>query len=189
MSKPLHRLSRDEYIARSEGWEVAHEWVNGEAYAMAGGSPRHAAVTLNIGGALLGLLAGTPCRPTSAAQRVHVQATGASLYPDVTIVCGPWQMDARDPHALTNPVVLFEVLSPSTADYDRGAKFEHYRRIPSLRAYVLVDPDTPHVTVLERSADGWFRRDVHAGAVDLPGAGVSLSLDDIYANLGQVPPS
>lgn len=181
------KLSAAEYVAASATWDTRHEWVNGEAWAMSGGRPRHAAVIANAIAALAERLRGGPCRVASSDQRVHVRATRAWFYPDASVICGPWITDPDDPLSITNPSVLVEVLSPSTADFDRGAKFEHYRRLASLTDYVLVDPDARHVTHLRRTAEGWARVDLHEGALELAGPGVSLPVDALYADLEHVP--
>jgi Uma2 family endonuclease len=181
------RMTLDEYLADSPGWDEKFEWVNGELVAMSGGRPVHAAVAMNIGASLALRLRGTPCRPTSSDQRVHVPDTGACFYPDVTVICGRYELAPADPTAVVNPAVIVEVISPSTEHYDRGAKFEHYRRLASLRDFVLVDPDARHVIHLARTADGWLRRDLTDGAVALTGVAAELPLDEIFGELDNVP--
>jgi len=183
---PRRTLSEADYLAECEGWELRHEWVNGEAYAMSGGTPRHAAVATNL---ILGLgdaTRGKPCRPTSADQRIYVESTGAYVYPDVTLVCGPFRFADQDPLSLINPSVVVEVLSPSTANYDHGAKFDHYRRIPTLRHYVLVDPEQRHVVHHARTEEGWLRRDLEEGDLVLRDLELTVPLDEIYADLDAV---
>ena len=180
------RLTREDYLALSETWDVRHEWVNGEVTAMSGGTSRHAAVAVNLTFALFQALGERPCRPINADQRIHVEATDALLYADVGVICGPFQHSAADPHGITNPVVLIEVLSPSTRDYDQGAKFDHYRRLPSLQHYVLVDPDVPHLIHHRRLGDGWLRHDHTEGRVMLDAVEVELHLDAVYAKLDAV---
>lgn len=184
--EPRRALSEADYLALSETWEIRHEFVNGEACAMSGGSPRHAAVTMNVGGAFLAATRGRPCRPTSSDQRIYVENTGAYLYPDVTVVCGPFQFADQDANSLANPSVVVEVLSPSTANYDHGAKMDHYRRIPSLRHYVLIDPSERHVVHHARTEEGWLRRDLEEGDLSLRDLDIAISLDAIYADLDAV---
>ncbi len=183
MEERRRDLTYEEYVRQSPEWDVKHEWVNGVAYAMSGGSPRHASVCTNVVLAFGRRLAGGPCRPVGSDLRIHVEATGGSFYPDVSVLCGQYAYADADRHALTNPTVLVEVLSPSTSDYDQGAKFGHYRRIPSLQDYVLIDPDTRHVIHHTRHDDGWLRRDIETGAVPLRSLEIDLPLDEIYADL------
>jgi Uma2 family endonuclease len=184
--QPRHRLTVDAYLAATPELDVRHEWVNGEAYAMAGGTPLHAAVAMNVGVALTLACRGRPCRPTSSDQRVYVAETEAFFYPDVSVVCGPFRYAAIDPHSLINPAVLFEVLSPTTADFDRGAKFEHYRHLPDLKHYVLVDPEERHVIHHARTPEGWLRRDLHGGDLVLGGLDLVVPIDALYADLDAV---
>lgn len=180
------RLTREDYLALSETWDVRHEWVNGEVYAISGGTSRHAAVAVNIVLALGAALRDRPCRPINGDQRIHVEATDALLYADVGVVCGAFQHADADPHAITNPTVLIEVLSPSTRDYDQGAKFDHYRRLPSLQHYLLVDPDEVHVIHHRRLGEGWLRHDHTQGGVALDAVELELRLDAVYAKLDGV---
>ena len=94
------------------------------------------------------------CRAYGSDLRVRVSATGLATYPDVTVVCGPREVDPEDPNSVINPTLLVEVLSPSTEAYDRDEKFAHYKRIPSLRQYVLVSHDERRVEVWTRDAAG-----------------------------------
>src|SRR5258708_31296765 len=105
---------------------------------MAGGPPEHAAISMNIGSQLREQLRGRGCQAYSSDLRIRVLATGLATYPDVTVVCKPVELDPLDRHTVTNPTLVVEVLSPSTAAYDRGEKLAHYQQIPSLREVVLV---------------------------------------------------
>jgi Uma2 family endonuclease len=165
MVGPAHAVhyAWQEYLALEATSNVKHEYLDGQIYAMAGGTPAHAALQLAVPSLLFPQLRIGSCRAHGADLRVRVLATGLATYPDVTIVCGPREVDPEDKNSVTNPTLLVEVLSPSTAEYDRGEKFAHYKRIPSLRQYVLVSPDEPGVEVWTREGDAWTR------AVSLPG--------------------
>ncbi len=182
-------MTLEDYLALDAEAELRHEWVNGEVYAMSGGTSRHAAVIANTIIALGVATRGGPCRPTSSEQRIHIPGTGAFLYPDAALICGPYE-HVDDGLTVTNPTVLFEVLSPSSANYDQGAKFEHYRHLPSLQHYVLIDPDEVHVIHHKRMDDGWFRRDLSDGEVVLDGlpdgATLRLLLSDLYDRLDAI---
>ncbi len=104
---------------------------------MAGGSREHAAIAANVSALLHTALRGRPCAVHSSDLRIRVADTGLETYPDVSVVCGRAEIDADDPHVVTNPVVLVEVTSASTEAYDRGEKLEHYARILSLQEVVL----------------------------------------------------
>lgn len=177
-----------EYLALDREAEARHEFLNGQAYAMAGGTAEHAAIIANLIGALFQRLRGGKCRPTSTDQRIHVPATGAFVYADLSVVCGAYEYHPDDKDTLINPRVVFEVLSPSTADYDRGTKFEHYRRLDSLAEYVLVQSGERRIEHRKRLEDGaWIIRDITDGALALPTLGIELPLDEIYDLAGVRP--
>lgn len=179
---PRHRYSFEDYLEIEEASPVRHEFYAGEIYAMAGGTPEHAAVTARIT-VLLGQQMGTsPCRVYSSDLRVRVLATGLATYPDVTVVCGPSERDPESKTHVTNPKVVVEVLSRGTADYDRGEKLDHYREIPSLSAVVLVAHDGVRVDLLTRGQSGWTMTSFGAGdIVRLDAIGCTLAVDDVYA--------
>ena len=173
-----------EYLAAEAVTEVRHEYLNGEVWAMAGGTPQHsalaAAVILELGTALRG----KPCRLFTSDLRVRVLETDLSTYPDVSIVCGQLETAPADKEAITNPIVLVEVLSDSTEAYDRGAKAAHYRRIPSLREYVLVSQAEPRIEIQRRTEGGrWELLEARAGeAIELASIGARLDVSAVYAN-------
>jgi Uma2 family endonuclease len=169
-----------EYLALEETSLVKHEYLAGEIYAMAGGSPDHAA----LAGALIGILRGqlpSGCRSFTSDLRVRIAATGLSTYPDATIVCGPTERSAEDALAVTNPVVLVEVTSPSTEEYDRGEKLRHYKSLPSLREVLIVSHRRPELTLHRREAGGWTTVTAGPGqALRLEGVQARVDVDDVY---------
>jgi Uma2 family endonuclease len=168
MSSPAHRIhyTLAEYLAFEASSNVKHEYLDGHIYAMAGGTPEHAALAAAVIGLLFPQLRGGQCRALDSDLRVRVAATGLATYPDVTVVCGPRKRDPQDEQAVTNPTLIVEVLSRSTEEYDRGDKFEHYKRLASLRQYVLVSHRERTVEVWTRGADDtWGRSVVREGEV------------------------
>jgi Uma2 family endonuclease len=163
-------VSYPEYLALEEKSSTKHEWLDGaifdmKAHGRAGGTPNHAtlaaAVTL-----FLGLqLRGKPCCVFSSDLKVRILATGLATYPDLTVVGSKLETDPQDANAATNPTLLVEVLSDSSEAYDRGEKFAHYRRLPSLREYVLVSHLTPRIEVWRRNdANRWeLAQEIGAG--------------------------
>jgi Uma2 family endonuclease len=168
------RYTYAQYLALESASNVKHEYLDGQIYGMAGGTPQHAALAAAVVGLLFPALRDRGCRAHSADLRVRVRATGLATYPDVTVVCGPRECDPDDDDAVNNPTMIVEVLSPSTEEYDRGEKFDHYKRIESLREYVLIAQDRREVEVWTRGADGsWGHRrfgDGDAAALDSVGA-------------------
>ena len=186
-ARSYRRMGVAEYVAFDRSQDARWEYVNGEAFAMAGGRPEHRVVVDNLVAALKTTLKGKPCMPIGDGQKVSTRRTGAYHYPDATVVCGPVVRDPDDDHAFTNPTVLFEVLSPSTADYDRGGKFVHYRTLETLREYVVVDEEARTVEHHARSGpDRWVMTIVRTGTLELAAAGVALALDDLWADVERV---
>lgn len=187
MSHPAHGFfSFDEYLLLEEDSRTKHEFLDGQVWAMAGGSPEHAAIAMNIGTLLGNALRGKPCRTYSSDLRVRVEETGLGTYPDLAVICGQVELDPHDPRRQTavNPKVLVEVLSPSTEDYDRGEKLGHYKRIPSLAEVMLVAHDRREVEIVRRESDGTWSREIAAGdgVAYLRSLDCRLPVSDIYFN-------
>ena len=182
---PRRRLTYQEYLGLERESEQRHEFWDGEIFAMAGGSPAHSALAARVIAQLVTRLRGQPCQVFTSDLRVRVKATGLTTYPDVTVVCGPLEHDDEDAYAIVNPVVLVEVSSEGTEAYDRNEKFAHYRRIPSLRAYVLVSQREPRLEVYRRNDDGsWTLDDARPpGAARLDAIGCTLDVAEIYAGV------
>jgi len=175
------RYSFLEYAELEEVSNVKHEFLDGVIIAMAGGSPRHAALAAAFSGLLFPQLRGGDCRVYSSDLRVRVEATGLATYPDVTVVCGALQTDPESPQTVLNPRVVVEVFSASTRAYDRGAKLRHYQRIESLGAVVLVEPDARQVIVVTRADGSWHTTEHGPGdTVTLAGIGASVAVDELY---------
>ena len=180
-------MSVGEYIALDRSSEERWEYVGGRAIAMAGASPRHNAVVMNLTLTLGGALRDTKCFALGSEQKIETVATGAFHYPDLSIVCGKPRPSERDAHAIINPTVLVEVASPSTSDYDRGAKFDHYATIPEHREMLVVFTEMPRVEHRERAGDGrWIITHLVGGDVELSSIGVTLNIEEIYSNLERV---
>ena len=145
-------FSPEEYLAWEAEQPEKHEYVDGEVFAMAGAAEGHVTVTGNVYMALRQHLKGSPCRTFMADMKVQAHADSGFYYPDVVVTCSA--RDAKDPLVKREPSLLVEVLSPSTAAYDRGAKFSSYRQLASLQEYVLIDTDTRATDVYRKGADG-----------------------------------
>jgi len=178
------RLTEEEYLRIERAAQTRSEFWDGEMFAMAGGSPRHSRICVNLIRQLGNRLEGSGCALFNSDLRVKIEAVRAYTYPDVSIVCGEPQIEQGD--LLVNPTVVVEVLSPSTEIYDRGQKSEFYRRIPSLREYLLVTQWKPHIEHYFRRPGGeWSVRDV-AGletALALGSLGIEVPLSAIYAGV------
>jgi Uma2 family endonuclease len=182
-ASPL-RMTPEEFYAWEKQQPVKHQYYRGEVFSMAGTSPAHNRICRNIWLALTAKLKGTKCEAFAIDLMVHT-ADGLDTYPDVFIVCGPLENEQKNNRIVTNPKVIFEVLSPSTEKYDRGLKFDHYKTIPSLQEYLLVAQDRVAVDHFTRTEKGWLAQDARSldDSVVLACQGVALKLKDIYENI------
>lgn len=189
--QPAERLlcTEDEYVELERRAETKSELVNGEIYAMAGAKPRHNALAANMTAALCLRTRGSPCVVFTSDQRIRSDATGMNTYPDVVVACGP-RFHEKYADALVNPRVIVEVLSRSTEGYDRGAKFAHYRTIPSFVEYVLVSQSEHRVEHFQRMPSEQWLLTVHQGddaVLLLPALECSIPLREIYAQTDDLP--
>jgi Uma2 family endonuclease len=151
-------LSPKEYLERERAAPFRSEYYRGEMFAMAGASWEHTLIKDNLAGEARNRLKDGPCRVLTSDLRVKVSATGLYTYPDILIVCDQPQFEDKVMDTLLNPRVIIEVLSESTERYDRGAKFDHYDRVPSVTEYVLVAQDRPCLERRIRQPDhSWDR--------------------------------
>jgi Uma2 family endonuclease len=173
-----------EYAAAEEVSTVRHEFLNGRVFAMAGGTPEHGALAAAVMRELGLALRGKPCRVYSSDVRIRVLETNLSTYPDASVVCGQIEIAPDDPNSVVNPTLLVEVLSESTEAYDRGAKASHYRRIPTLKEYVLIAQDERRIEVIRRNQQGgWELYEARIGAqLKIESLGISLDVDAVYEN-------
>jgi len=179
----LHHYTFKDYLLVEEMNPVRHEYLDGEIYAMAGGTVLHAALAAAVLTSL-GPQLGT-CRAYTSDLRIRALTTGLATYPDVTVVCGPVETDPESKDTVANPSVVFEVLSPSTIDYDLGEKFEHYRKIPSLKAVVYVWQDRRQIEVRARTVDVWRTETFGSGSVaKIEALVATLDVDALYARAG-----
>jgi Uma2 family endonuclease len=177
------RYTYAEYLALETSSNVKHEFLGGQIYAMAGGTPEHAALAAAVIGLLFPQLRGGGCRAYDSDLRVRTRS-GLATYPDVTVVCGPTERDETDPQAVTNPALIIEVLSRSTEEYDAGDKFEHYKTLPSLRQYVLVSHRETSLEVWTLGDEGKWQ---HATVREIANLSIGARLDvrELYESAGE----
>lgn len=180
-------LTPEEYIAFErkaipDADTVRSEYVNGEIIAMSGASRAHNLITINISTALHSRLRGSGCETYANEMRVSSPDTSSYFYPDVVVVCEEPRFEDDVFDTLLNPILLVEVLSPSTEAFDRGEKFAHYRHLASLQEYVLVAQDQMLVEHYRRQEKQWILTDFRTRAemLSLPSIQCELLLQDIY---------
>jgi Uma2 family endonuclease len=184
MVQPATFVAYEEYLEAERSSLTKHEWLDGVVYAMAGGSLEHSRLAGNIHAALKNAF--PKCELFQSDAMLFVRATQLATYADVTVVCGEVEAQKVERNgkvlgeALLNPTCIVEVLSDSTEEYDRGEKFAHYMRIPSLREYVLVSQDSVRIEVFRRPERGhWQHQEASAGE-SIHVLGAPVSVDDVY---------
>lgn len=183
---PKIKLTEAEYLGVERAADFKSEFYRGEMFAMAGASREHNAVKENLIVELGARMKGTPCRTFSSDQRVKVQPTGLYTYPDIVIVCGKAEYDPLDRDTLINPTAIVEVLSPSTENYDRGAKFRQYQQLASVKEYILVSQEEPLCERFVRQTDGTWVLTVISGLTGelaLATAPVRIPMAEVYSGV------
>ncbi len=175
-SLPHAQFSFLEYVQLEADSGTKHEFLRGQVYAMAGGTPEHAALAGRLARVLGDATQGGPCDVFSSDLRIRVLATGLATYPDLSIVCQPWQRDPEDKNTVLNPLLIVEVLSDSTAAYDRGEKLAQYKSISSLQEILLVAQDV-------RRFELWRRNDKAQWELEVANSGAVLSLKSVPAEI------
>lgn len=179
-------ISPEEYLAREREAEYKSEYFDGEIFAMAGASEPHNVIVSNIAAELHAQLKQRPCRVYSNDMRLKAGPTGLYTYPDVMVVCGKPRLEDEHFDVLLNPTVIVEVLSPSTENYDRVKKFEHYRKLDAFVEYLLVAQDRPYVEHYAKQDEGkWLYADTERfdDVIELASIECKLVLKDIYAKV------
>lgn len=181
--QPKPRLTPEDYLALERSADFKSEYFNGEIFAMTGASESHNLIVINTIRELSIQLKKRPCKVYANDMRVKVDPTGLYTYPDVVVTCGKAQFDDTHLDTLLNPVLIVEVLSDSTEAYDRGRKFEHYRKLGSLVEYVLIAQNRPHIESYRRQADQqWLLRECSEldGTLRLLSIDCDLALAEVY---------
>ena len=179
MGLPLKNLSLPDFVAWENAQPTRNEFYRGEVFAMVGPRRVHGEVVVNVLTALKHHLKGTPCRVYSESMKLQV-ADDALFYPDVFVTCDA--QDLRTDRIFRAPTLVLEVLSPTTAGFDRGLKFATYRRIPSLQEYLLIDPVERSVELFRRNAQGLFELHDRTAtpSLVLASVGLDMSIADVF---------
>lgn len=183
--KALSSYSYQDYLDLEKDPEIRYEYHDGFIVAMAGGTPQHGLITMNFGSELHSKLKsmGMGCSLFSSDVKVRIEQTNRTFYPDASLVCEPPITSEKDKNAIINPSLILEVLSDSTALFDMGEKFAHYRQIESLREYVLVSQTESLVIANYRTPDGTWDISTYFSMEDvvvLQSLAVELKMEDIY---------
>jgi Uma2 family endonuclease len=186
LAQNLSRLTEPEYLQLERQAESRSEFLDGEMFAMAGGTRAHSLIATNLARELGTKLKAKPYVAYNADLRLKVEATGLFTYPDVSVVCGRQRFLDSQEDTLLNPTLIIEVLSDSSEAYDRGKKFEHYRQIPSLREYLLVSQKEPRIEqFIKQSGGEWTLKEAAGlrGDLKLPSLGIAVRLAEVFAKV------
>lgn len=188
MAVPASQLSLSEYLEWENRQPDRNEFYRGEVFAMVGARRVHERVINNLARLLGNQLLGSPCQAFAAGMKLQI-ADDAVFYPDVMVSCD--KSDLTADLAFRSPIVVIEVLSPSTQAYDRGLKFATYRRLPSLQEFILVDPDARRIEGYRRTEhDQWLFFDMSEGpTLDAPSIGCRVPLAEVFDGVDPQPPS
>ncbi|HEY8597874.1 MAG TPA: Uma2 family endonuclease [Thermomicrobiales bacterium] len=183
VAEPRVYLTPEAYLDLERQGAEKHEYIDGTLVAMVGGSEQHGLIQVGISSLLRAALRSRGCYVYPSDVRIGIPAANIYTYPDISVVCGPRQFAGERRDTLLNPILLVEILSPSTERYDRGKKFAHYRRIPTLQEYVLVAQDAPLIEHYVRQPDGTWRWAAVEGldeTITLPTIGCTLPFAEVY---------
>jgi Uma2 family endonuclease len=184
---PILKYSVEEYLEIEEKSLEKHEFYQGEIFAMAGASIEHNHIVRNALLSIGNFLSGKgSCDIFPSDLRIYIEANSLFTYPDLSIICGEIQTLENYKDNVTNPSVLIEVLSPSTADYDRGGKFKLYRDIPSLKEYILISSTEILIEKYEKQSDGTWVLHEYKNATDIftiSTIGLQLAVNSFYENV------
>jgi Uma2 family endonuclease len=185
------RFTPEEYFAWEEQQLHRHEYIDGEVYAMSGGTQNHSDIAGNFLTLLKSHLRGGSCKTFNSDLRIKIFESNKYVYPDLSVTCD--DRDKSTPQYITHPCLIIEVLSPSTEAYDRGNKFKLYRKNPSLRDYVLVDSSKMAIDLYRKDDSGnWYILNYEAGdslaqpfgtKIDLKSVNLTFSIEQVYEDI------
>jgi Uma2 family endonuclease len=188
IKEPAHAYEKkfysiEEYLQVENEAVEKHEYYRGEIFAMSGAGARHNIIYINIIALLYNSLKGKSCQPFGSDMRIHIPENTLFSYPDISVICGDIINTEEDENSATNPTVIFEILSPSTRNYDRGVKFMLYRAIPTLKEYILVEAESIHIEQFAINKGGFWQLQEYSNPEDqliLESLDLQLLISDIY---------
>lgn len=179
-----HKWTVEEYLAYEEEAGIRHEYIDGEIYAMTGGTPDHSGIAANGVGELRSQLRGKPCRVFTSDLKVKVSEI-KYLYPDFSVICGDIQYADEKKVMVTNPILVAEVISDASEKYDKITKNEYYRSLPSLNYHLIIDQNRVHVQLYTLQDNGWLLQEFtqREQSIPLDAIDVTLSVDELYLDV------
>ncbi len=177
------KFTIEEYLEFESYSDEKHEYYQGEIFAMSGAKLSHNRIFSNVFSVLSALLKGHFCQPFGSDLRIHIPTNSLFTYPDISVFCGEIETLNDDQFNALNPVLVIEILSPSTKDYDRGTKFKLYRDIPSLKEYVLIDSSSVSIEVFSvNKSQAWELQEYKqpGASAKLTSLGIAIPVSEAY---------
>ena len=181
-----NKFTIEEYLEFENASDEKHEYYQGEVFAMSGAKISHNIIAVNMLSGLKQMLKGKPCRPFNSDQRIYIPANTLFTYPDISVVCGEIETKEDDEWNILNPVVIVEILSTSTKNYDRGDKFKLYRDIVTLKEYILVDSKSIAIEAFRINNTGHWELEEYKSITDsllIKALDISIPLGEIYERI------
>jgi Uma2 family endonuclease len=178
-----NKFTVQEYLELERNSAEKHEFYRGEIFDMSGAGSRHNIIAVNLTVTLGNALKGNPCRPYGSDMRINIPENSLFTYPDISIICGDVISSPQDGDTATQPIIIIEILSPSTRQYDSGGKFKLYRDIPSLKEYLLVDSESISIEAFRINERNQWELQEYKSIADIltfPSLNIRVSLADIY---------
>ncbi len=178
-----NKFTVEEYLELERNSVEKHEFYKGEIFDMSGASSRHNIISINLITSISVQLKGKSCRPYGSDMRINIPENSLFTYPDISIICGDVISSPQDGDTATQPIIIIEILSPSTRQYDRGGKFKLYRDIPSLKEYLLVDSESINIEAFRINERKQWELQEYKSSADIltfPSLNIQVSLEDIY---------
>ena len=178
------KFTVEEYLELTKTSEIKYEYYRGEIFAMAGASNRHNVLFKNVYGELFGKLKGKSCQPYGSDLRIHIPQNTLYTYPDISIICKNILDEKSNDNSVIEPTVLIEILSPPTEKYDRGEKFQLYKKIPSLKEYILISSENINVQVFRLSENRHWASQEYKNIdeiMEIKSLQLTFPLQEIYA--------
>jgi Uma2 family endonuclease len=178
-----NKMTIEEYLQFEKASDTKHEYYRGEVFAMSGAKPLHNVIAKNLMRDIATALRGKPCQPYGSDMRINIPENTLFTYPDISIICGDIIPSEYDEDTATQPIVVIEILSKSTRDYDRMGKFKLYRDIPALKEYILVDSESINIEAFRINNNNHWELEEYktvSGELALPSVQVNIPIADIY---------
>jgi len=178
-----NKITIEEYLRLEKAATIKHEYYRGEVFAMAGAIPRHIVISKNLMRDIATVLRGKPCQPYGSDMRINIPENTLFTYPDISIICGDVVPSNYDEDTATLPVVIIEILSKSTRDYDRIGKFQLYRDIPVLKEYILIDSESVNIEAFRINSNNHWELEEYKSIsweLAIPSVELKISIADIY---------